>query len=842
MTDQKDKVGGNGRTPTLYDDSELQTVNHVEDLYRDWFLDYASYVILDRAVPNIDDGLKPVQRRILHSLFELEDGRYNKAANVIGHTMRYHPHGDAAIGDALVKLAQKDLLIDTQGNWGNIVTGDRAAAPRYIEARLSEFAKDVVFNPKITDWLPSYDGRNKEPIALPAKFPLLLNMGTEGIAVGLSTRILPHNFCELIKASINHLKGKSVKIDPDFNTGGVADFSEYKDGRKGGRVKIRAIIEKRDSKTLIVKEVPYGITTPSLIDSILSAHDKGKIKIKRVEDNTSSDVEVMIELPTGVSPELTIDALYAFTDCEISIATNCCIIHSGKPRFLGVSDILKASTDQTKDLLETELKLREKELLEKLHFASLERIFISNKIYRKIENAASWEAVLATIEKGLKPFAKTFYRQISQDDLIRLTDIKIKRISKFDMERAEAAITKLNDELAAVQYDLKNLIPYCIAYFTDLLEKYGKDRGRQTKKATFGEIKAAKVAHADQKVYVDYKGGFIGTTLKKFSFLGDFSTFDEVIGFTKDGKFCVQKVTGKAYLGKDLLHVAHFKRNDERMVYHLIYRDGRQGSTYVKRFTSGGVTRDKEYDLTKGTKGTKVLYFTANPNGESETVALEIKGKTKRKKKIEIDFGQLDIKTRTNKGTLVTKEPTLNVQQTKQGGSTLESQALWFDKKSGRLTLDKTEHFLGDFDGDEFLLAIHSNGTYELMGIDLEHYLGTKVSLIETYVDQIVSVVYYEGERKACYVKRFELNLELIGKRQEFVPQTKGTKILLLTTQDAPLLKVTFKPSKSGTPQPELIRLADFIEIKGVKALGNKLSKNPIKSVDLISKKKKSGK
>ena len=837
MADQKDRDKGK-RDPVLLDDSELQSINHVEDLYKDWFLEYASYVILDRAVPNLDDGLKPVQRRILHSLNELEDGRYNKAANVIGHTMRYHPHGDAAIGEAMVKMAQKELLIDTQGNWGNPITGDRAAAPRYIEARLSEFAKTVVFNPKTTEWIPSYDGRNKEPIALPTKFPLLLNMGTEGIAVGLSTKILPHNFCELIKASIKHLQGKSVKIEPDFSTGGVADFSDYRDGKKGGKVKIRAVIEKSGAKTLKIKEVPFGITTSSLIDSILSAHDKGKIKIKKVEDNTAQEVEVLIELPGGVSPDLTIDALFAFTDCEVSISPNCCIIQDDKPRFVGVSEILRTSTDQTKGLLEAELRIKELELKEKLHFASLEQVFIDNKIYRKIESASTWEAVIATIEKGLKPFAKSFFREVTEEDIVRLTEIKIKRISKFDTKRAEEAITKLKDSLAEVQYDLKHLVEFCIEYFQGLLEKFGKTRGRRTKKSTFSEIKAATVAHANQKVYVDYKGGFVGTSLKKFDYLGEFSEFDEIVGFSKSGIFCVKKIAAKAFFDKDLIHVSHFRRNDERMVYHIIYREGKKGSVYAKRFISGGVTREKEYDLIKSETGSKLLYFTANPNGESEVVKLELKSKTKRKKTVEVDFGELEIKTRAHRGIMVTKETVGSVTQTQQGGSTLEGQNLWFDKEQGRLNNEERGEFLGEFDGDEYLLAIHSNGTYELMPIDFEHYLGQKVALLETYVDQVISVVYYEGERKACYVKRFELNPETVGKRQEFIPQTKGTKILLITTQDSPLLKVTFKKGKKGTPSPELVRLADIIDIKGVKALGNKLSKHDVKSVDLISKKK----
>lgn len=808
----------------------------VEDLYKDWFLDYASYVILDRAVPCIDDGLKPVQRRILHAMWEIEDGRFNKVANIIGHTMRYHPHGDAAIGDALTKLGQRDLLVETQGNWGNQLTGDRAAAPRYIEARLSQFAKDVLFNPKTTNWVRSYDGRNKEPINLPAKFPLLLVHGAEGIAVGLSTRILPHNFCEVIKAAISHLKGRKQKIYPDFFTGGLADFSQYNDGAKGGRVRVRAKIVKQDAKTLCVKELPFGTSTGSLIDSILAANDKGKVKIKRVEDNTAAEVDIQIEVPAGVSLDLTIDGLYAFTDCEISIATNCCIIRDDRPHFVGVSEVLETSVQQTSALLQSELEIRRHELREKIHLASLEQVFIENKIYRKIENCETWEDVLKTIAAGLKPFASGFIRAVTDDDLVKLTEIKIKRISKFDSSKAEEALAKLRDQVAEVEYDLKNLTDYVIRYYENLLEKYGKERKRRTVKESFDEIKAVQVAVSDQKLFVDAKEGFVGTGIKKGELVAQCTEFDEVIGFGRDGSFKVAKIAKKVFYAKDLLHVDVFKRNDERRVYHMIYRDGPRGATYVKRFSMGGVTRDKIYDLTRGTKGSKVLYFSANPNGEAEVVEVRTKAKTGRAKKpLVIDFGDLEIKARSVKGNLVTKESVEKVCLVEKGESTLEAQKLYFDRKGGRLVAEETSEYLGEFVGDELLFVLNTDGTCELNPVDLNHYFGTGVQQIMRFVPGLViSVVFYEGERKAYYGKRFAVDESFIGKRNEFVPPTPGTTVIVASASPSPLVKVTFKPDKGKTPTPELVRLADFIDVKGVKALGNKLSRNKVKDVKLL--------
>ncbi len=815
-------------------DGKLKNIQHIEDLYKSWFLDYASYVILDRAVPNIDDGLKPVQRRILHSLYELEDGRYNKAANVIGHTMRYHPHGDMAIGDALIKLGQKELLIDTQGNWGNPLTGDRAAAPRYIEARLSDFAKEVLFNPLTTEWLPSYDGRNKEPLTLPVKFPLLLVLGTEGIAVGLSTRILPHNFVEVIKASISQLKGRKQKIFPDFISGGSADFTEYNDGMRGGKVRVRAVIDKVDARTLRIRELPFGITTSSLIESIVAANEKGTIKIKRIEDNTAAEVDIQIELPIGVSPDLTIDGLYAFTDCEVSIAANCCIIKDDRPVFIGVSDLLDASVAQTTELLKTELTILLNQLKEKIHLASLEKVFIEQKIYRKIENCTSWEDILTTIEKGLKPFRSEFIRDVTDADLNKLTEIKIKRISKFDSEIAEEALVKLKGQVKEVEYDLLNLIPYAIRYYERLLEKYGKGRERRTVKAEFETIHAASVSSATIKFYVDRKEGFVGSSLKKDELVGECTEFDEIIGISRAGEFRVAKIADKVFFAKDLIHVETFRRNDDRKVYHMIYRDGLRGPVYAKRFVIGGITRDKEYNLTKGTKGTRVLYLSVNPNGEGEIVNLNLKTKTSKTKALEIDFGAMEIKARAVKGQLVTEESVDDIEQLEKGESTLAATKVWFDQKTGHLNQSEQGNYLGEFKGDELLLTLYKDGAYELIPFNLAHYFGTNVDTLMTFSDQVVSVIFYEAERDDVYVKRFAIDKALTGKRIEFIPQATGTKVLVVSTDPSPLVKVSFKKVGQKLPPPELVRVSDFIDIKGVKALGNKLSKHKVKDVALL--------
>lgn len=824
-----DREGGSDESP----------IHHVEDLYRNWFLEYASYVILDRAVPNVDDGLKPVQRRLLHAMYELEDGRYNKAANIIGHTMRYHPHGDAAIGDALIKLGQKELLIDTQGNWGNLLTGDRAAAARYIEARLTPFAKEVIFNPKTTQWLPSYDGRNKEPVALPVKFPLLLAQGAEGIAVGLSTRILPHNFCELIKASMAYLKGRKQKIEPDFPSGGIADFSLYQDGKKGGKVKVRAVIDKIDQKTLRIVELPFGVTTSSLIDSIISANDKGKIKIKKVEDNTAESVDILISLPSGVSSDVTLEALYAFTDCEVSISTNCCIIRGDKPHFIGVTELLHSVTDQTVELLKAELEIKKGELNQKLHFMTLEQLFIEHKIYRKIETCESFEDILKTIEKGLKPFSKQFIRPLLEEDLVRLTEIKIKRISKYDKDRADEAMAKVKDQVKEVTYDLEHLTDYALRYYEGILEKFGKNRGRKTKKTTFDEINARQVVLANQKLYMNPKDGFVGTSLKKEEFIADCSDLDEFIAFTRAGQFKVFRPAPKVFIGKDIIHIEPFQRGNDRRVYHMIYRDGRQGGIYAKRFVIGGVTREKDYDLTKGSAGTRVLHFSVNPNGEAERVDLRLKPKKgkKNRPKVSVEFGEMEVKSRAVKGQLVTKDSLDSIEDVTQGDSTLAAQKVWFDFKTSQFATKEVEQgqYIGELQGDEKMLALYADGGYELVPYSEQAYFSGKVEQVEVFSEQVVSVVYYDQERKEHYVKRFQPASDQLNRRIDVLPDGVKGQLLLLTTNPTPLVKITFqKNSKGTTPRPELVRLAEFIEVKGLKARGNRLAKEKVKKVELL--------
>jgi len=813
----------------------LQNVVPVSGMYQDWFLDYASYVILERAVPAIEDGLKPVQRRIMHAMKEMDDGRFNKVANIIGQSMQYHPHGDASIGDAIVNLGQKDLLIETQGNWGDVRTGDGAAAARYIEARLSKFALEVVFNSQTTDWQLSYDGRKKEPVTLPVKFPLLLAQGVEGIAVGLSTKILPHNFCELIDGSIQILKGKKTNILPDFHMGGYADFSEYNEGLRGGKIKVRAKIEEEDSKTLLIKEIPYGTTTNSLIESIIKANDKGKIKIKKVVDNTAKDVEIMVQLAAGQSPNMTIDALYAFTDCEVSISPNACVIIEDKPVFLTVNKILEYNTLQTKDLLNQELEIRKSELLEKLLFSSLEKIFIENRIYRDIEECETWEAVIETIDKGLDPFKPDFYREITRDDIIRLTEIKIKRISRFDTFKADELMRKLQEELVEVNHHLENLTEYAIEYYKNLLKKYGKDRERKTEARTFDTIAANIVAANNAKLYVNRADGFVGYGLKKDEFVCECSDLDDIIIFRRDGVCMVTKIQDKGFVGKDIIHVAVFRKGDERMVYNLIYLDGGSGRTMIKRFQVLSVTRDREYDLTKGTKGTKVLYFTANANGEAEIVTVFLTAGAKARVKVfDFDFKDLEIKGRGAKGNILTKYPVRKIQLKMEGVSTLGGLDIYFDPSVGRLNTDERGEFIGNFLGEDKVLVFYNEGSYELTSFELTNrYEAENILLIEKYnPDSIVSSIYYDGVHKMHYVKRFVIETSTLNKKFNFISDHKQSKLTVVTTDNQPQVKVKFKLDKEVEEKEYDMDM--LIDVKGWKSVGNRLSNHKVMDISLI--------
>lgn len=821
------------------EDREMQEVIPVSGMYENWFLDYASYVILERAVPAIEDGFKPVQRRILHSMKEMDDGRFNKVANVIGQTMQYHPHGDAAIGDAMVNLGQKDLLIETQGNWGDIRTGDSAAAPRYIEARLSKFALDVVFNPQTTDWQLSYDGRKKEPVTLPVKFPLLLAQGVEGIAVGLSTKILPHNFCELIDASIKILKGKKPKIYPDFPTGGMADFSDYNEGKRGGKVKVRAKIEEYDKKTLVVKDIPYATTTTGLIDSIIKANDKGKIKVKKVVDNTAEHVEILIELASGQSPNITIDALYAFTDCEVSISPNACVIIKDKPHFVTVTEILQVCTGQTVDLLKRELEIKKGELLEKLLFSSLEKIFIENRIYRDIEECETWEAVLETIDQGLDPFKKEFYREITTDDIVRLTEIKIKRISKFDTFKADELMNRLQDELAQVEHHLANLTEYAISYYENLLEKYGKGRERKTEIRSFEDIKATVVAANNAKLYVNRKDGFIGYGLKKDEFVCECSDIDDIIVFRKDGNFQVVRISDKVFVGKDILYVGVFKKNDERMVYNLMYLDGKSGRTMVKRFQVLAITRDKEYDLTKGERGSRVLYFTANPNGEAELVTVYLTSGAKARIKVfDFDFADVDIKGRGAGGNIVTKYPVRKVQLKMEGKSTLGGLDIWYDDTVGRLNRDERGRLLGNFQADDQVVVIYNSGEYEMTNFDLTNrYEPNKIMLLEKLeTDQSIGAIHLDGETNTYYVKRFQIETTSMDKKFLFINEAKGSKLVDVIQANEAQIEVTYSVKGKRERQKSMFDLDMIIDIKGWKATGNKLSPHKVHKAVFLEK------
>jgi topoisomerase-4 subunit A len=815
-------------------------------MYKDYFLDYASYVILERAVPGINDGLKPVQRRILHSMKEMDDGRFHKVANIIGQTMQYHPHGDAAIGDALVNMGQKDLLIDCQGNWGDVRTGDSAAASRYIEARLTKFALEVAFNKQTTEWQLSYDGRKNEPVSLPMKFPLLLAHGAEGIAVGLSTRILPHNFIELIKASIKLLQGKKVKIYPDFLTGGSIDVSDYNGGKRGGRVKVRSKIEKIDKSTLAVTELPYGVTTTSLIDSIIKANEKGKIKIKKVSDNTAKDVEVLIELPPGESPDVAIDALYAFTNCEVSISPNACVIIDDKPYFLTVEDILKTSTENTKELLRQELLIKQAELQEKWHIASLEKIFIENRIYREIEECESFEEVIETIDRELRKYVRTpadekkakdqrlpLKRDITEEDIIKLTEIKIKRISKYNSFKANEQIAKLEEELKQVQYDLDHLTDFAIAYFNRLLEKYGKGKERRTEITTFEQIERAEVVANNAKLYVNRKEGFIGYGLKKDEFVTDCSDIDDVIIFREDGKFLVTRISEKVFVGKNILHVDVWKKGDDRTTYNMMYVDAKSGRSMAKRFHVKAITRDREYDLTKGAKGSKALYFSANPNGEAEVVNVQLtQGCSARNKLFEFDFGDLAIKGRSSQGNIVTKYPIRKVNLLEVGKSTLGALKVWMDEVSGKLNTEERGKYLGEYDTGDHLLAIYKNGSYEVAEMDMNRRFEAKnIMYIGKFKpDVTIGAVYYDGNKKWTLVKRFNIETSTIDQNFPFISDHRSSHLLFVTVQPNTSIEY-FDKNSAGEKQKETLDIDEFIDVKGWKALGNKLSDQKITGV-----------
>lgn len=823
----------------INNDEKLHNVTSINGLYENWFLDYASYVILDRAVPHINDGLKPVQRRILHSLKEMDDGRFNKAANVIGNTMKYHPHGDASIGDAMVQIGQKNLLIDTQGNWGDPMTGDSAAAPRYIEARLSKFANDVVFNPDTTEWQSSYDGRNKEPITLPVKFPLLLAQGAEGIAVGLATKILPHNFIELIDACIEVLKGNRPNLVPDFPTGGMADCSNYNEGQRGGKVRVRARILERDKKTLAITEIPFSTTTGGLIDSIISANDKGKIKIKKIEDNTAATVEIMVHLAPGISPDVTIDALYAFTDCEVSISPNTCVIRDDKPHFLSVNDILISNTEHTKALLKLELEIRLNELKERIFFSSLLKIFIQEGMYKnpEYENSGNFEVVVSVLNKLFTPFFSKFYREILPEDYKKLIDKPMSSITRFDVKKADEQMKALEDEIKEVNHHLKNLTDYAIAWFERIKDKYGKGRERKTELRTFEKVEAAQVALANVKIYVNRTDGFIGTGLKKDEFVCDCSDIDEIIVFREDGRFIVTKVQDKIFVGKDIIHVGVFKKGDERTVYNMIYKDGESGASFIKRFNVLGITRDKEYDLTKGTKGTKTLYFTANPNGEAEIVNIQLKPHTKlRKLQMDVDFAEVAIKGRGSIGNTVTKYPIKKVLLKAKGVSTLAGRKIWFDEILKRLNVDGRGKFLGEFDGADKILTVLANGVYELSSFDLTNHFDDKMILIEKYdPEKVYTVIHLDGKSKNYYVKRFVFDDIVVGKQVSVINEDTGSKLILISGASQPIVKVEQLKGKTQIPETTEINLSDVIDVKGMKAQGNRLSQNEVKAIELVA-------
>ena len=812
-----------------------ETITRVTGMFKDWFLDYASYVILERAVPAIEDGFKPVQRRILHSMKDLDDGRYNKVANIVGHTMQYHPHGDASIADAIVQIGQKDLLIDAQGNWGNVLTGDRAAASRYIEARLSKFALEVVFNPKITEWQASYDGRRKEPINLPVMFPLLLAQGAEGIAVGLSTKVLPHNFIELIDASVKHLQGKRFTIFPDFATGGIADFINYNDGLRGGKVRCRAKISQLNKNTLVITEVPFGTTTSSLIDSILKANEKGKIRIKKIEDNTAAEVEILVHLPAGISPDKTIDALFAFTSCENSISPLGCVIEDNKPLFVGVTEMLRRSTDHTLEMLKQELEIKLGEFEEQWHFASLERIFIENRIYRDIEEEETWPGVISAIDRGLKPHIQHLKRGVTEEDIARLTEIRIKRISKFDIEKAQQKIDALEDQIAETKGYLANLINYAIDYFKRLKTNYGKGRERKTEIRTFDDVDATKVIIRNTKLFVNREEGFIGTGLKRDEYVCDCSDIDDIIVFTKEGKMMVTKVGNKTFIGKYIIHVAVFKKKDSRTIYNMIYKDGKGGASYIKRFAVTSVTRDREYDLTNGKSSSDTLYFSANPNGEGEvvTVLLRQVGSIK-KLKWDIDFASINIKGRVSKGNIVTKNAIKRIDLKEKGVSTLKPRKIWFDDTIQRLNVDGRGDLVGEFRGEDRILIITQSGIVKTIVPEITVHFDDDMIVLEKWIPKKpISAIYFDGEKQKHYVKRFLIENE--SREECFISEHASSVLEIVSTDWRPVAKVSFaKDRGKDRREDQEIDIEQFIGLKGVSALGNQLTKLKVNQIDLI--------
>ena len=819
----------------LPEEHSNETITRVTGMYKDWFLDYASYVILERAVPSVEDGFKPVQRRIMQSLKDLDDGRYNKVANIVGHTMQYHPHGDASIGDAMVQIGQKDLLIDTQGNWGNVLTGDSAAAPRYIEARLSKFALDVIYNPKITKWQASYDGRRKEPVNLPVMFPLLLAQGAEGIAVGLSTKILPHNFLELIDCSVKHLKGKRFTLYPDFPTSGVADFSNYNDGLRGGKVRVRARIKQKDKNTLIITEIPFATTTGSLIDSILKANEKGKIKIKKIEDNTASEVEILVHLPNGISPDKTMDALFAFTNCEMSISPLGCIIEDSKPLFIGVSEILKKSTDNTVKLLKQDLEVKLEELENQWHYASLERIFIENRIYRSIEEVDTWEGVIETIDNELKPFVKRLKRDIVRDDIVRLTEIKIKRISKFDIDKAQQRIEALEGEIEKIKHHLNNLIEYAISHFKRLKSSYSKGKERKTEIALFDDVDATKVVIRNTKLYVNKSEGFIGTSLRKDEYVCDCSDIDDIIVFTADGKMQVSKVDSKIFVGKNIIHVAVFKKKDQRTIYNLIYKDGQSGTSFIKRFAVTSITRDRAYELTIGSKNSKVLYFSANPNGEAEIVTINLRQVGSIKKlKWDIDFAEIIIKGRNSRGNVVSKYSVKRIDLKEKGVSTLKPRKIWYDDTVKRLNVDGRGDLIGEFRGEDRLLIINQEGIVKTILPELSSHFDNSMIVIEKWVPKKpITVIHYDGEKEKYFLKRFLIENE--NKAECVISDHNQSFMELVSTDWKPMLQIIFAKERGKDRREDLeINAEDFISIKGIKASGNQLTPYKVNQVNAL--------
>ena len=810
------------------------SLTRVSGMYKDWFLDYASYVILERAVPSLEDGFKPVQRRILHSMKDLDDGRFNKVANVVGHTMQYHPHGDASIADAMVQIGQKDLLIETQGNWGNILTGDRSAASRYIEARLSKFALEVVFSPKITKWQSSYDGRRKEPINLPVKFPLLLAQGGEGIAVGLSTKILPHNFIELIDASIKCLKGQKFIIYPDFPTSGIMDITNYNDGLRGGRIKVRARISQLNKNTLVISQIPYTTTTSSLIDSIVKANEKGNIKIKKIEDNTANDVEVLVHLPTGVSPDKTIDGLFAFTSCETSISPLGCVIENNKPLFVGVSEILNKSTERTKELLRLELEYKRGDLENQWHYASLERIFIENRIYRDIENVDTWKGVIKAIFDGLRPFIENLKRDIVEDDVVRLTEIKIKRISKFDINKAQLKIESIESDLEEINFHLKNLTDYAISYFKNLKIVYGKNKKRKTEIRIFDDVDAKKVVVKNSKLYVNREEGFIGTSIRKDEFVEECSDIDDVIAFTEEGKMMVTKVGSKKFIGKNIKHVAVFRKKDKRTVYNMIYRDGKKGTSYIKRFSVTGVTRDKEYNLTRGTENSKILYFSSNPNGEAELVNIILRQSGSIKKlKWELDFADLEIKGRGSKGNIVTKYTVSKIEFKEKGLSTLKPRKIWFDETIQRLNVENRGELLGEFKADDSLLIIQQNGILKTIKPNLNMHFPEDMIILEKWIEnKPLSVIYFDGNKDRYFIKRFLAGSQNVD--QYFIPSNSKIQLELVFSDWKPVIEIAFSKTSKGKKDNIIQNIEELISVKGIKAIGNQLSSYKIKNINQL--------